>query len=58
MIHYHVDRRPSYGRSWRYHDSYRRYNSHNFYYTDQFCRSDGDAVIAGALIGALLGGGR
>jgi len=52
-----VDHRPRHGRHWRYHDRYHNYyRSNQFYYTDNFCRTNGDAVIAGALIGAIFGG--
>ncbi|XBQ15029.1 MAG: hypothetical protein ABL308_08655 [Oceanicaulis sp.] len=44
-------------RNWRYHDRYyNHYARHDFRYDNRFCRTDGDAVIAGALIGAILGG--
>ncbi|MGJ3233225.1 MAG: hypothetical protein ACFE0P_15650 [Oceanicaulis sp.] len=43
--------------NWRYHQRYHdRYARYSFHYNDRFCRADGDAVIAGALIGAILGG--
>ena len=57
MVHYHINQRPSYGRHWRYHNRYSRHYARNqFYYTDQFCRTNGDAVITGALLGAIFGG--
>ncbi len=40
-----------YGR--RYHD---HYASRRFVYADRFCQTDGDSVLAGALLGAVLGG--
>lgn len=43
--------------SWRYHARYydRGYNSHNYRYYDRGCRSNGDQVLAGAILGALFG---
>jgi surface antigen len=42
--------------NWRYHTRYQtHYSSRTFNYVDSFCRPSGDAVIAGALIGALFG---
>ncbi|TGY88497.1 hypothetical protein E5163_11820 [Marinicauda algicola] len=42
---------------WRYHRRYYdRYSTTDFHYYDGFCRSSGDELIIGALIGALIGG--
>ncbi|MCC5996601.1 MAG: hypothetical protein JJU18_09570 [Oceanicaulis sp.] len=42
--------------NWRYHTRFTtHYSRHNFNYVDSFCRPRGDAVIAGALIGAIFG---
>lgn len=41
---------------WRYHQRYHdHYASRRFVYHDQVCQPNGDAVVAGALIGALAG---
>lgn len=49
-------RRPARA-SWRYHAYYydRGYDRYDWRYYDRVCRSSGDTVIAGALLGALFG---
>ena len=52
-VHYRYGPRPS----WRYHRLYHdRYARQRFVYSDRFCQSDGDSILAGALIGAIFGG--
>ncbi|WP_421792346.1 hypothetical protein [Hyphobacterium sp.] len=43
--------------SWHYHTRYydRGYARYNFNYYDRGCRSNGDQVLAGAILGALFG---
>ena len=43
--------------NWHYNRRYTdRYSRNSFRYDQRFCRSNGDGLVAGALIGAILGG--
>lgn len=51
IVHHHV-----HYSGWTYHPRWHStYARQNFYYTDGFCRPSGGNVMAGALVGALLG---
>lgn len=52
IVHHHVHHYPGWTYHPRWHSSYAR---QNFYYTDGVCRTNGGNVVAGALVGALLG---
>ncbi len=55
VVYRHIHHYPVHN-NWRYHTRFTtHYSRHTFNYVDSFCRPRGDAVIAGALIGAIFG---